>query len=166
MTSFPVGFGPSINVYFGCESQFPKGDFAYDLLCFSASTMLKMFYITPLDSIVVHPILLSSRKDSEFSYLSIVLTHLVSTYYSGQYLPGGFEEVRQIATLVISELAILAAVKFFRYADQGAALDHFSGFLRFDHAADRILFWLPPPFPDTMHHLRFSRLSADANWIQ
>lgn len=84
-------------------------------------------------------------------------------YYGSLYLRCSAKDIRQVISLPISELAILAVVQFLLHASQGAGSNYYVGSLCFDRARGSILFWLPKPFgkcPESFQLLQDFRQDA------
>lgn len=79
----------------------------------------------------------------EYPYLLFFPTPLGLFYYSGFFLRGDSDNILRIATLAISELAILAGFQFLLYATEGGAPDYSVGSLRLNNVGCTMLFWLP-----------------------
>lgn len=97
---------------------------------------VEVFSVTLAGCAVVESVYRSRWKSYECLYLLLVLTLFILNSYSGLYLRGGADDIRQIFTLAISRLAVLAAVQFLLHADQGVAPVNFVGSLRFDQMGE------------------------------
>lgn len=90
----------------------------------------------------------------ECPYLLIVPTPSLFPYYCGLFLCGGFEGIRRIFILTMSELVVLNGDHFFLYAAEEVP-DYFVGLIRLDHVEDCILYLLPRTLVNMLSHLRF-----------
>lgn len=115
--------------------------------------------ITPADRGGLYQFLPSWWDEYEFPYLLFIQTPLVSSYYSGLFLPGNSDDIHRVITLPISEFAILAGVYLLLYPAEGAAPEYYVGSFRFDHVESGMLFRLSISLVNVLSHFGFYRIA-------